>query len=692
MTTKTYSFPGLALCACLLTTALPTARAESVASPSNTLELIFDLKDGTPHYELQRFSQTLIKPSPLGLKMATKPDFSGGFKVVDSDIREVDETWEQPWGEQQLIRNYYRELKVSLADADGSGRRMNLFFRVYDDGMGFRYEIPAQEGVGAITLADELTEFRLTGDHRSWSIGAFKKNRYEYQYTDAPLSETEHDSYHTPLTLVTGNSTYLSIHEAALTDYSSMALTRGENHSLKASLFPWADGTLVKKTGSLLSPWRTIQVADTPGGLIENHLILNLNEPCVLEDTSWIKPSKYVGIWWEMHLGTSTWEPGEKHGATTLNTKRYIDFAAKHGFDGVLVEGWNTGWDRDWINDPDFSFTTPCPDYDLPELTRYAQRKGVHLIGHHETGGGVESYEGQLEPAFAHLARHGIPAVKTGYVSYRNGITHTDEKGEKHGEWHHGQFMVRHYRRVIETAARHKVMLNVHEPIKDTGLRRTYPHMLTREGAQGQEFNAWGGEDRNRPDHTTIIPFTRMLAGPMDFTPGIFDLTFEGLDKEPNRVSTTLAKQLALYVVLYSPLHMAADLPENYEKHPTPFQFIKDVPVDWSESKVLAASIGDHVTIARKDRNSDQWFLGSITDEHGRVLDIPLGFLDRHRSYTAEIYRDGPDAHWETNPYPLEFTTATVTANDRLPLRLAAGGGTAVRFVPQSTNTVSQDP
>lgn len=657
-----------------------------VKSPDGSLKVTFKLEKGVPHYSVTKGDTAVIKDSRLGIKLKGKTSFAEKFQIASHTRDQHNSTWEQPWGEQRFIKNHYQELKINLSDASATdARKMSITFRVYDDGLGFRYDIPEQLGVDAITVTDELTEFHLTGDHRSWSIGAFQENRYEYAYVDAPLSKAPHKKFHTPITMVTPEGLYLSLHEAALTDYSSMALTLGEDNLLKATLFPWSDGTLVKAQKTLRSPWRTLQVADAAHKLLENYLILTLNEPSVMEDTSWIEPGKYIGIWWELHLKLSTWGSGPKHGATTSNTKKYIDFAAKHGFKGVLVEGWNTGWDGDWIKNGDrFNFTQPYPDYDIKELARYAKEKGTRLIGHHETGAAVENYERQLDPAFRFLAEHGMNAVKTGYVGYYRAVKRTDSDGIKHDEWHHGQHMVRHYRKVIKTAAKHKIMLNVHEPIKPTGLRRTFPHMMTREGAKGQEFNAWGGKDINKPVHTTVLPFTRMLAGPMDFTPGIFDLTFEGLNLEPNRVSTTLAKQLALYVVLYSPLQMAADLPENYLKRPKAFQFIKDVPCDWSETRGLAAEIGDHVVITRKDRNSEDWYLGGVTDEAARTLTVDLSFLDAGKSYQATIYKDGEGAHWKTNPYPLSIVTRKVTANDKMKLALAAGGGTAIRFSPVS--------
>ncbi|RMG26516.1 MAG: glycoside hydrolase family 97 protein, partial [Methanobacteriota archaeon] len=415
-----------------------------------------------------------------------------------------------------------------------------------------------------------------------------------------------------------------------------------------------------------------------PGDLITNYLILNLNEPNQLQDVSWIKPGKYVGIWWEMHLGISSWGYGEKHGATTENTKRYIDFAAKYGFDGVLVEGWNEGWNVNWVGFGNhFNFTKPYPDFDIKEVTEYARKKGVYLIGHHETGGDIQNYERQMKDAFDFYEKLGVRAVKTGYVEHGRNLIWVDENGEKHNEWHHGQFMVLHHRKVLEEAARHKIMLIAHEPIKATGLRRTFPNMMSREGARGQEYNAWSADGGNPPEHTVILPFTRLLAGPMDFTPGIFDLTFDDI-RPHNRVNTTLAKQLALYVVIYSPIQMAADLPQNYEANLPAFKFIRDVPTDWEDTRVLNARIGDYVTIVRQKKNSDEWYLGSITDEFGRVLKTQFSFLSPNKTYVAEIYRDSDDADWVKNPYGLSIESFLVNSQTHYTIRLAPGGGLAI--------------
>ncbi|HEX2962877.1 MAG TPA: glycoside hydrolase family 97 protein [Ignavibacteriales bacterium] len=662
-----------------LTCTLLPAQTLDVASPGNVVELSFSLKDGVPYYSVKRFGRDVLKPSRMGFILKDIQSLDKDFKITSSSKKHFDETWTQAWGEKKDIRNNYNELAVSLERSSGTPSKMNIIFRVYDDGLGFRYEIPEQEGLAKFVVMDELTEFAFTADHMAWWIGAYWLNRYEYLYQHTPISKA--DTVQTPFTLETKDGLFISMHEAALMDYPSMALKRTDGFTYKADLYPWSDGTRVKAEKSLKTPWRTMQMADDAGGLITSYLILNLNEPNKLGDVSWVKPGKYVGIWWGMHLGNYTWGSGEKHGATTANTKRYIDFAAKYGFPGVLVEGWNLSWEGDYVKNAEkFNFTTPYPDYDLKELTSYAKKKGVSIIGHNETGGAVLNYERQLSDAFKLYESLGIKAVKTGYVQWGHNIKRFDENGQAQYEWHHGQFMVRHYQKVVEEAARHHIMLDVHEPIKDTGLRRTFPNMMTREGARGEEYDAWGSDGGNPPEHTTVLPFTRLLSGPMDFTPGIFALTFK--DHPNNRVNTTLAKQLAHYVVIYSPLQMAADMIENYEANLKPFKFIMDVPADWQDTKVLNASIGNYITVVRQDRHSRDWYLGSITDEQGRVLEAPLGFLDAGQKYVAEIYSDGVNADWKTNPYDIEIKEMLVDNSMTLTLRLAPGGGEAIRFRP----------
>ena len=651
-----------------------------MVSPDGSLQVVFAIRDGEPTYSISRRGETLIHPSKLGFRLADAPPLDKHFAVLTSQQRSVSETWEQPWGEKREILCDYNELRVELQQQDALRRLLVVEFRVFDDGIGFRYEWPEQPNLERLNIAEELTEFAFAGTPQAWWIPAFQREHYEHLYRHTAVSEIP--QAHTPATFEMSDGTYASIHEAALVDFSSMTLAGTGSATLRAELTPWSDGIKVKAVPPHRSPWRTIQVADTPGGLITSHLILNLNEPSKLADTSWIKPGKYVGIWWELHLGKTTWGRGPKHGATTENTKRYIEFAAANNFDGVLVEGWNRGWNADWIKDGDkFSFTEPYPDFDLPWLAEYARKHGVRLIGHNETGGAAQNYDRQLDDAFALYERLGIRAVKTGYVNFADELPRVDEAGNTCGEWHYGQFMVQHHQRVVDAALKYHLMLDVHEPVKQTGLCRTYPNLMTAEGARGQEYNAWSTDGGNPPEHETILPFTRLLAGPMDFTPGIFDLTYPEL-RPDNRVNTTLAKQLALYVVIYSPLQMAADLPENYTAHDDAFQFIRDVPTDWEDTCVVDAKIGDFVTIARRERGGDDWFLGSVTDEMGRTLETPLSFLTPGQHYRAEIYRDADDADWRNNPTAYMIESRDVDAQTVLYLRLAPGGGQAIRFKP----------
>ncbi len=672
------------LCLSLLFFMTQTALSQTltVHSPGHINAVTFILDDGVPFYEVNRLGTPVIQQSAMGFELQNQPALKDGFAILETEETTFDETWTQVWGEKKHIRNHYNELRVSLGEMTNLQRRLDIVFRVFDDGVGFRYEFPEQPNLQAFNIMDELTEFNLTGDHTSWWIGAYQWNRFEYYFEESPVAAI--DTVHTPLTMQTTDDLFISIHEAALVDYSTMTLERTNDLTLKANLMPWADGVHVRAETPFVTPWRTIQLADTAGGLITSYLILNLNEPNKIEDTSWIEPSKYVGIWWEMHLDKSTWGTGERHGATTENAKRYIDFAAEHGFEHVLVEGWNIGWDENWYESGAvFSFTEPVDGFDLEGVAAYALERGTRLMGHHETSASIISYEEQMEDAFALYERLGVRAVKTGYVGHGQEIFWLDENGEKQFEWHHGQHMVRHHQEVVELAARHKISLNVHEGVKDTGLRRTWPNLMTREVAKGQEYNAWGQAGGNPPSHTLILPFTRNLAGPFDYTPGVLDLHFD--DYRPyNRVKSTLAKELALYVVIYSPLHMAADLPQNYESNMEAFLFIKDVPVDWYDTQVLHSSIGNYITIVRKDRNSEDWYLGSITNEKGRLLEAPLSFLDPGKIYIAEIYRDGTFADWEDNPYDLEIVTKEVNSQTILPLRLATSGGQAIRFRPKN--------
>ena len=643
--------------------AAQSKQGRTVSSPDNHISLEFDVKSGVPYYRVSRDGKPVISTSRLGLALKERAGFDGNLRIIDARTTTFDETWTQPWGEVKTIRNHYNSLLVSLERTAAPKEKLNLEFRVFDDGIGFRYEIPAQPGLNEFVIQDELTEFALSNEMMAWWIPAYGKEMdSEYLFTRTSVQHLT-EKTHTPLTLES-KGLFVSVHEAALVDYASMALQHTGKGILKCDLIPWANGDRVVAKAPMKSPWRTIQIASTPGDLVTSYLILNLNEPNKLGDVSWIQPGKYNGMWWGMHIKTHTWEAGPNHGATTANMKQLIDFAAAHKLSATLAEGWNEGWEGDWTKSGNFNFTTPYPDYDLAEISRYEHEKKIGLIAHHETGGNVSNYERQLEDAFKLCQQYDIHRVKTGYVNMRPA-----------GEYHQGQFMVRHYQKVMELAATYKIMLDVHEPIKDTGLRRTYPNMMTREGGRGTEYEAWS--TGNPPAHTTILPFTRCLGGPFDYTPGIFDIQFK--TEGQFRVHTTLAKQLALYVVIYSPMHMAADLPENYEGKPA-FKFIEDVPTDWESTKVIQASIGEYVATARKDRHSEDWYLGAITNEQTRTLEVKLDFLTAGKNYTAEIYRDGASANMEENPLAIDITSQHVAKDETLKLWLAPGGGTAIRF------------
>jgi len=674
---------GMAFTALLMTFTATAAIAQdtlSVSSPDGRNKVGVAVHDGKLYYILSRDGRPLLEPSMLGFEFRGAPALRDGLRITGSSRATFDQTWTQPWGEVSHVRDHHNELKVSVAETTAPGRKFDFVVRAFNDGIGFRYELPAQPALGDFVISDELTQFNLADDAKAWWIPSNRPrlDRSEMLYSSSPVSVI--DSVQTPLTMQTRDGrTFMVIHEANLVDYARMNIAgpRMDSRLLRVALAPWQNGDKVRGHTPFVTPWRTIQLADKAADLAPSVIGLNLNPPNVLTDVSWIKPMKYIGIWWGMHINTMTWSSGPKHGATTENTKRYIDFAAANGIRGVLVEGWNTGWDGDWIKNANaFSFTQAYPDYDLPGLARYAHSKGVDLIVHNETSGGIVNYERQLDSAFALYHSLGLDAIKSGYV--------TDTTPE--GNSHHSQFMVRHYRKVIETAAKYHIMMDVHEPIHDTGERRTYPNWMSREGARGQEYNAWGGEGGNPPEHETNLFFTRLLAGPMDFTPGVFDLLLERGTGRPRRLDesrprTTLAKQLALYIVIYSPLQMAADLPENYVKQPA-FQFIRDVAVDWDTTKVIDGKIGDYVIVARKARNSPEWFLGAITDEDARTFDVPLSFLTKGEKYVAEIYADGPGASWSENPLSVAISKRNVDSNTHLSVVLAAGGGQAIRIRP----------
>lgn len=688
-------YSGLLLFSVVLLLASCTVEKNtSVSSPDGNVIISFSLTDnGTPQYHLSYKNQTLIDTSSLGFEFKNSGSFNSNFSIVSTHTRSVDETWNPVWGENSEVHNHFNELLVELQEQSEPYRRLHLRFRAFDDGIGFRYEIPLQQSLtDTLFIMDELTEFKLTGDHDTWWIPG-DWDIYEHLYNTTKFSEIDaiskrnhpnlaqtyipENAVNTPVTMKTSDGLYLSFHEADLTDYAGMTLQVDTVDFIMSSNLVGSQRRdyKVERTAPFNSPWRTIQIGERAGDLIESNLIQNLNEPNKLGDIPWFKPTKYVGIWWEMHLGKSTWDyESGRHGATTENTKRYIDFAAENGIGAVLVEGWNTGWER-WIGFPDregvFDFVTPYPDYNLEEVTQYARDKGVEIIMHHETSAAPRTYEQQIDTAYSLMKDLGIHVVKTGYVG----------KIIPNGEYHHGQWMVNHYRKVLEKAAEYEIAVNAHEPIKATGIRRTMPNAISREGLRGQEYNAWSVEGGNPPEHLTIVPFTRMLAGPIDFTPGIFNIKFDEY-QEKNQVNTTLAQQLALYVVLYSPVQMAADLPEHYEGNPA-FQFIRDVAVDWDESHVLNGEIGEYVTIARKEKGSDNWFVGSVTDEQPRNLEIALDFLDPGTTYRAVIYRDGEDAHWDDNPLSLQISEQEVTGETVLDLNLAPGGGQAISIFPK---------
>ena len=662
----------------LSSAAAHAAPGPRVASPDGTIvvELATD-NDGRPAYAVSRKGQPVIASSRLGFLLLDAPKFERNIEIVQPRTRTFDETWEQPWGERRFIRNHYNELTVTLKEKSKPFRSFDVVFRVFDDGVGFRYRFPKQSGLEQVKISEELTEFSLARDATAWWIPAGEWNREEYLYHRTPVQQV--GDAQTPITFRFEDGTHLSIHEAALVDYSGMNLTRVEDRKLKADLTPGIGEGKVVRAAPFDTPWRTLLLSDDAAGLAMSSLTLNLNEPNALGDVSWVKPMKYVGVWWEMHLDLKSWASGPKHGATNDNVRKHIDFAAKHGFGGVLVEGWNVGWDGDWFgNGEDFSFTQSYPDFDLEALSRYARSKGVVLIGHHETSGNAAHYEEQMGDAFDLYQRVGVPAVKTGYVADASQAKVTGTDGKRHYAWHEGQDMARHHLKVVTEAAKRHIAVNPHEPIKDSGLRRTYPNWITREGARGMEFSAWG-QPGNPPEHEANLVFTRLLAGPMDYTPGIFGMKTRSTDG----IATTWAKQLSLYVVIYSPLQMAADLLETYEKNPAPVQCIKDVPVDWDDTRGLNGEVGDYVTIARKERGGDNWYLGALTDEDGRTLSVPLTFLDEGRRYTAQIYRDGDTAHWKTAPQDIVIEERSVARGDTLTLKLAPGGGQAIRFVAQ---------
>lgn len=653
----------------------PVARAQS---PDGTLEVqVTTDSDARATWSLSRKGKLLIAPSKLGFLLADGLPMVRGFTLVDAQQASGDETWEQPWGERRFVRDHRNELLVRFrqSELDGS-REMNVRFRLFDDGIGFRYELPEQDNLQTMRISEELTEFSIAPRGTAWWITGGDWNRYEQVYQQTPIDAVS--TAHTPITMRLEDGTHLAFHEAALVDYSAYWLKRMDGQTFRTTLAPAAQGAKVVRDTPFATPWRTIIVANDAAGLVESNIELNLNEPNTLGDVSWFKPQKYIGVWWGMISNVWTWAEGPRHGATTERTKQYIDFAAKHGFSGVLVEGWNKGWNGNWFGHGDeFSFTEATPDFDIEEVTRYARKKGVGLIGHHETGGNIANYETQLEDAMAFYDRLGVRVVKTGYVADGGSIIAPGDAPEAiRSEWHDGQRQVQHHQKVIEAAARHNIAINPHEPVKDTGIRRTWPNWVSREGARGMEYNAWG-QFANGPDHEPTLVYTRMLAGPMDFTPGVLTL------KSPtgSDLASTLAKQLGLYVVLYSPIQMASDLIENLEKFPHELEFIRQVPADWAQSKLIAGEVGDYAVFARKDRNSDDWYVGGVNDGTARTVALDFSFLDPGTTYVATIYRDAPGADYRTEArHNIAYETRKVVAGDRLNLWLAPGGGAAIRL------------
>ncbi len=662
--------------------ALPAWAQEVIAraaSPGDIIKVEVQ-KDGMGKlaYTISRNGKEIISPSRLGFNLANARKLDGGFSLRKQAVSDQDSTWEQPWGERQFVRNRFRELRVDLEQKSQAGRQFAVVFRIYDDGVGFRYEFPAQKQLPVAEIIDELTEFTVASPATAWWIPAAELPGLEEEIREAPLKEI--GIANTPLTVRLADGTHIAFHEAALVDYASMWLRKVDGQKLRAMLAPSPGGPAVVRKGAFATPWRTLQIADNAAGLYMSDLVLNLNEPNRLGDVSWVKPSKFVGVWWQMHLQSGTWNAGPNHAATTANTRKYIDFAAKHGMRGVLVEGWNKGWESDWGHGgADFSFTEPYPDFDLTGLAAYAKSKGVRLIGHHETGANIVAYEKQMDAAYKLYAKLGVDSIKSGYVHEAGSALFPGRDGKPRYGHYDSQEGVRHFLKAVTEAAKYKLSIDTHEPVKDTGLRRTYPNWLTREGARGVEYNAWGNPP-NSVDHEAKLVFTRMLSGPMDYTPGVLSLV--GADGKT--FNSTQAKQLANFVVIYSPIQMAADLPENYEKYPAAFKFIKDVPTDWADTRVINGEVGKFATIARKDRASNDWYVGAVTDGEGRTLPLALDFLDKGKRYTAEIYRDGDSADYRSaRRFDLVTETKTVSAGDTLQLRLAPGGGQAIRFAPQ---------
>ena len=687
---------------------------EKITSPNGQIKLTFSVSaQGEPVYELSYKDKVVIKPSKLGLELKDDPGLMTGFAIADVKTSTFDETWEPVWGEVKQIRNHYNEMAVTLKQA-AQNRNIVIRFRVFDDGLGFRYEFPLQKNLNYFVIKEEHTQFAMAGDHKAfWIPGDY--DTQEYDYTESKLSEirglmegaiTDNASQtqfsptgvQTSLQMKTDDGLYINLHEAALVDYSCMHLNLDDKNLVFESwLTPDAQGNKGYLQAPCVSPWRTVIVSDDARDILASKITLNLNEPCAYEDVSWIKPVKYVGVWWEMIAGKSTWaytddlpsvklgetdytktKPNGRHGANNENVKKYIDFAAENGLDQVLVEGWNEGWE-DWFGhskDYVFDFVTPYPDFDVKMLNEYAHSKGVRLMMHHETSSSVRNYERHLDKAYQFMVDNGYNAVKSGYVG--NIIPR--------GEHHYGQWMNNHYLYAVKKAAEYKICVNGHEAVRPTGLCRTYPNLIGNESARGTEYEAFGG---SKPFHTTLLPFNRLIGGPMDYTPGIFDIELKFMGDLPHgQVQTTLAKQLALYVTLYSPLQMAADLVDNYKQHMDAFQFIKDVAVDWDDSKYIEAEPGDYITVARKAKGTNNWFVGGITDENARTASFALDFLDAGKKYIATLYADGKDADYQKNPTSYQIKKGVVTAKTKMNIKEARSGGYALSIIEATPETL----
>ena len=683
------------------------AYGAEITSPSGTVKLKADVVDSVPVYSIEYKNKKVVLPSKLGFELADGPDMMDGFRLIDTSVSSFDEVWQPVWGENSHIRNNYNELLMRL-DQPEHYRKMNIRFRVYDDGVGFRYEFPQEGVLNYFIIKEEHTQFAMNGDHTAWWI-AGDYDTQEYDYTECRLSEIRGKmseaicsnasqtlfsptGVQTALQMKTDDGLYINIHEAALVDYSCMHLNLDDKNMVFESwLTPDAQGNKGHMQSPSHTPWRSVMICDNACDVLASNLILNLNEPCAYDDTSWIKPVKYVGVWWEMIAGPKEWsytsdlpsvklgkhdyasvKPHGKHSANTANVKKYIDFAAEHGFDQVLVEGWNVGWE-DWFGhskDYVFDFQTPYPDFALEGLNAYAQSKGVRLMMHHETSASVRNYERHMDKAYKLMNKYGYNSVKSGYVG--NMIPR--------GEHHYGQWLVNHYLYAVTEAAKHKIMVNAHEAVRPTGLCRTYPNLIGNESARGTEYEAFAG---NKPFHTTVLPFTRLQGGPMDYTPGIFDMDMKEVNPDGNgHVNSTIARQLALYVTMYSPLQMAADVPEVYNRHLDAFQFIKDVAVDWDESRYLEAEPGRYIVAARKAKGGDDWYVGCTANENGHQSTISLDFLDKDKKYEAVIYADAPDAHYASNPHAYKIEKKKVTSKSRLKMKAAPGGGYAISIKP----------